>query len=124
VGLICGPLSPIAGGWGGSAPTLATLAALFCLTALPAFADEIDDCEQLGTTQLSNEANSPRVFTIDREALNFDKAETKVGSEFVSSVLHGPAKLNINSGAADPVRFICLHGGTGNGALFFWLLPN
>lgn len=99
-------------------------AAFLILAPLPAFADEIDDCEQLGATQLSNEANSPRVFTIDREALNFDKAETKVGGEFISSVLHGPARLGINSGAPDPVRFICLHGGTGKGALFFWLLPN
>jgi len=116
------PLSPLAGCWG--ALTLVAFAALLCLATPPASADEIDDCEQLGTAQLSNEANNPRQFTIDRDALNFDKAEVTVGSEFVSSVLHGPAKLAINSGEADPVRFICLHGGTGKGALFFWLLPD
>jgi hypothetical protein len=105
--------------------SLRALAALLAIAApLPALADEIDDCEQLGASQLSNEANAPRTFTIDREALNFDKAETKIGSEFISSVLHGPAKFGINSGPPDPVRFICLHGGTGNGALFFWLLPD
>ena len=110
--------------WPNVARGIFAIAALLLLAPLPAHANEIDDCEQLGAAQLSNEADRPRVFIVDRKALNFDKAETKVGSEFVSSVLHGPARLAINSGAPDPVRFVCLHGGNGKGALFFWLLPD
>ena len=41
------------------------------------------------------------------------------------SVLHGPAKLGgAGEGETERVRFVCLHGGTGKGALFFWLLPD
>ena len=105
---------------GGVGPTLAILFAL--ATSLPAFADEIDDCEKLGAADLARDSGSLRLFEIDREALYFDKAETMVGKEFVSSVLHGPAKLGgTGEGETERVRFICLHGG--QDALFVYTLP-
>jgi hypothetical protein len=108
----------------GVRPFLA-LAALLAIAPLPAFADEIDDCEKLAAADIARDAGSPKKFEIDRRAIYFDKAETTVGKEFVSSVLHGPAKLGgAGEGETDRVRFICLHGGTGKGALFFWLLPD
>jgi hypothetical protein len=103
----------------------ACAAPLFLLTSLPAFADEIDDCQKLGAEQIEKDSGHPAVFEIDRAALNFDKAEATIDKTFISSVLHGPAKLGgTGEGEVESVRFICLHGGTGKGALFFWLLPD
>jgi hypothetical protein len=98
------------------------LAALLAASSAGAAADEIDDCEALGKTQLS-ESSFDRPFEIDREKLYFDKAEAQVGSQFVSSVLHGPANMD-TGGEMESVRFVCLHGGTGVGALFVWFLPD
>ena len=99
-------------------------AAALLLAALPAaaVADEIDECEALGAEQLA-ESTFDRPFEVDREKLYFDKAEAQVGSQFVSSVLHGPANMD-TGGEMESVRFICLHGGTDVGALFVWFLPD
>lgn len=85
-----------------------SLAFALLIAALPAWAhaDEIDDCEALGTQQLT-ESTLERPFEIDLEQLFFDKAEAEVGSQFVSSVLHGPANLD-TGGEMEPVRFLCL----------------
>lgn len=102
------------------APVGAAVAAVL-LAAAPALADEIDQCREFGDSELAAEGIVGHV-EIDKEAVFFDKAEVNVGSQFVSSVLHGDARL-FYEGGDRPIRFLCLHGGIGVGPLFFWMLP-
>ena len=97
----------------------------FALLAAPgiAVADEVADCEARAAEEIGDKSNFRRPFEIIRDQLNLDKAETTVGTQFVSSVLHGPANLD-TGGEMEPVRFICLHGGENIGALFVWYLPD
>ena len=101
---------------------VAPLALLLALAALPAAADEVSECESRAAFDFSKESRGSRL-RIDRDALNFDKAEVNAGKEFVSSVLHGPAMLE-TSAESTRVRFICIYGGTGVGPLFVWVLPD
>ena len=101
---------------------LALALGLFAAPGIAA-ADEVADCEARAAETLGRESNFRRPFEIIRDELNFDKAETTVGTQFVSSVLHGPARLD-TGGEMEPVRFICLHGGENIGALFVWYLPD
>ncbi len=80
------------------------------------------ECESLAAFDFPKELRGSRLH-IDRDALNFDKAEVKAGKEYVSAVLHGPATLETSAGP-ERVRFICLYGGSGVGPLFVWLLPD
>lgn len=95
--------------------------ALAALLAGPAAADAIDECSTFGDAELAAEGVKGHV-EIDKDKIYFDKAEVNVGSQFVSSVLHGEARL-FYEGGDRPVRFLCLHGGIGVGPLFFWILP-
>lgn len=94
---------------------------LAVLLAMPAAADAIDECREFGDSELAAEGIKGRV-EIDKYKLYFDKAEVDVGSQFISSVLHGEGRL-FYEGGDRPIRFVCLHGGVGVGALFFWILP-
>ncbi len=47
---------------------------------------------------------------------------TRSVRKFVSTVYHGKATYQAG-GAPDEVRFICLHGGLGKGAVFVYTLP-
>lgn len=51
-----------------------------------------------------------------------DKFADKIGTQFVSTVYHGKATYQAAGAPAD-VRFICLHGGLGKGAVFVTTLP-
>lgn len=86
-------------------------------------ADEIDDCEKLGVETAKSDGTPDPHFVIDRIGINFDKAEAMVGSQFVSSVIHGGATLE-EGGEPLKIRYVCLHGGTDVGALFVWFLPD
>jgi hypothetical protein len=62
------------------------------------------------------------VIAIDRASIEVDKYAAKVGTLFVATVYHGKTMLH-ETGAPQNVRFICLHGGLGKGAVFFYTLP-
>ncbi len=89
---------------------LASLAALCALAAWPALAqksteDGLRDCEKLVAVKLKQENFEFKKFSIARADVEEDKFADKVGT--------APAE----------VRFICLHGGLGKGAVFVYTLP-
>ena len=107
---------------------LALVAALCALCAAPALAqksteDGLRDCEKLATVKFKQENPAFRKFAIDRAGVEEDKFADKVGTQFVSTVYHGKAVYQA-AGGPDPVRFICLHGGLGKGAVFVYTLPH
>ncbi len=84
--------------------------------------DGIRDCERLAAIQLKRHNAGFRQFTIHRGRVSVDRFADKVGSSFVSAVYHGTATFDSGKGPG-PTRFICLHGGLGNDALFVYTLP-
>ncbi|MBX9845323.1 MAG: hypothetical protein K2Z80_26275 [Xanthobacteraceae bacterium] len=84
--------------------------------------DGIRDCERLAVIQFKRHNAAFRQFTIQRGKVSVDKYADKVGGSFVSTVYHGTATYDAGRGA-QPTRFICLHGGMGNDALFVYTLP-
>jgi hypothetical protein len=84
--------------------------------------DGIRDCERLAAIQLKRHNAGFRQFTIHRGRVTVDRFADKVGSSFVSAVYHGTATFDAGKGPG-PTRFICLHGGLGNEALFVYTLP-
>jgi hypothetical protein len=107
---------------------LALAAALCALCAAPSAlaqkstADGLRDCEKLAAVKFSQENPAFKRFEIDRADVEEDKFADKVGSQFVSTVYHGKAVYQAG-GEPDYVRFICLHGGLGKGAVFVYTLP-
>ena len=107
---------------------LATVAALCALAAAPsAFAqkstdDGLRDCEKLAAVKFKQENAAFKRFEITRADVEEDKFADKVGTQFVSTVYHGNAVYQAGGEPAD-VRFICLHGGLGKGAVFVTTLP-
>lgn len=108
---------------------LALAAVLFALVA-PADAarrsatrfDGIRDCERTGYTQFLRHNPAFKRFTIDRTQVETDKFADRVGTLFVSTIYHGKASYEAANGV-QTTRFICLHGGTGRGAVFVYTLP-
>ena len=104
--------------------------ALLLALALPATAapraktrfDGIRDCERLAMTQFKRHNPAFRQFTVQRGRVTVDKFADRVGGSFVSSVYHGIATYDAGKGP-QTTRFICLHGGMGNAALFVYTLP-
>ena len=84
--------------------------------------DGIRDCERLAAIQLKRHNAGFRQFTIHRGRVSVDRFADKVGSNFVSAVYHGTATYDAGKGPGTS-RFICLHGGLGNHALFVYTLP-
>jgi hypothetical protein len=84
--------------------------------------DGIRDCERLAAIQLKRHNAGFRQFTIHRGKVTVDRFADKVGSSFVSAVYHGTATYDAGKGPGTS-RFICLHGGLGNHALFVYTLP-
>jgi hypothetical protein len=107
---------------------LALAAALCALAAAPsAFAqksteDGLRDCEKLAAVRFKGENPAFKKFAITRADVEEDKFADKVGTQFVSTVYHGNATYQAAGEPAD-VRFICLHGGFGKGAVFVYTLP-
>jgi hypothetical protein len=106
---------------------LASVALLCALCAAPALAqksteDGLRDCEKLAAMKFKQENPAFKTFAIDRANIEEDKFADKVGTQFVSTVYHGKAILQ-DTGAPQDVRFICLHGGLGKGAVFVYTLP-
>ena len=106
---------------------LAGVAALCALAAWPALAQKsteygLRDCEKLAATKFKQENAAFKKFAITRADVEEDKFADKVGSQFVSTVYHGKATYQA-AGEPAEVRFICLHGGLGKGAVFVYTLP-
>jgi hypothetical protein len=107
---------------------LALAAALCALAAAPsAFAqksteDGLRDCEKLAAIKFKGENPAFKRFAIARAEAQEDKFADKVGTQFVSTIYHGKAVYQAGGEPAD-VRFICLHGGLGKGAVFVTTLP-
>ena len=106
---------------------LALVAALCALAAVPALAqksteDGLHDCEKLAAKKFKQENAAFKKLEIVRADVEEDKFADKVGTQFVSTVYHGNAVYQAG-GEPDQVRFICLHGGLGKGAVFVYTLP-
>ena len=84
--------------------------------------DGLHDCEKLAAVKFKQENSAFKRFDIVRADVEEDKFADKVGTQFVSTVYHGKATYQA-AGAPDNVRFICLHGGLGKGAVFVYTLP-
>jgi hypothetical protein len=117
----------------GVTPSLATLTsgALLLALALPASAaprsktkfDGIRDCERLGSVQFKRHNPAFKRFVIDRATVEDDKYADKVAQTFVSTIYHGKATYDAATGPR-PTRFICLHGGVGQNAVFVYTMPD
>jgi hypothetical protein len=83
--------------------------------------DGLRDCEKLAAVKFKQENSAFKRFEITRADVE-DKFADKVGTQFVSTVYHGKAVYQAGGEPAD-VRFICLHGGLGKGAVFVTTLP-
>ena len=106
---------------------LALVAALCSLAAVPALAqksteDGLRDCEKLAAKKFKQENAAFKKLEIVHADVEEDKFADKVGTQFVSTVYHGKAVYQAG-GEPDQVRFICLHGGLGKGAVFVYTLP-
>jgi hypothetical protein len=106
---------------------LALALTLCALAAAPALAqksteDGLRDCEKLAAVKFKQENTAFKKFAISRPDVEEDKFADKVGTQFVSTVYHGKAVYQ-SSGEPAEVRFICLHGGLGKGAVFVYTLP-
>jgi len=84
--------------------------------------DALRDCEKLTAIKFKQENLAFKRFAITRADLEEDKFADKVGTQFVTTVYHGKATYRVAGESAD-VRFICLHGGLGRGAVFVYTLP-
>ena len=84
--------------------------------------DGLRDCEKLAAVKFKKGNSAFKRFDIVRADVEEDKFADKVGTQFVSTVYHGKATYQA-AGAPDNVRFICLHGGLGKGAVFVYTLP-
>jgi hypothetical protein len=106
---------------------LAPVLLALTLAAAPAVAqqsteDGLRDCEKLAAVNFKRDNPAFQRFAIDRTSIGEDKYAAKVGTQYVATVYHGKALLH-DTGAPQNVRFICLHGGLGKGAVFVYTLP-
>jgi hypothetical protein len=91
-------------------------------SAATASADEIADCEARLVGDAKRFDTGISSVRFDRADIRFDKYAAKVGSQFVSSVIYGPADIQ-GKGGPQRLTVICLHGGTGIGPVFAYTLP-
>lgn len=84
--------------------------------------DGLNGCERYAAVKFRRHDAAFRRFIIDRASVVADRVADKAGNQFISTVYNGKA---IYEAAAGPrtVRFICMHGGTGRGAVFVYTLP-
>ncbi len=84
--------------------------------------DGLRDCEKLAAVKFKQENPDFKKFAITRADVEEDKFADKIGTQFISTVYHGNAVYQ-SDGERDNIRFICLHGGLGKGAVFLYTLP-
>jgi hypothetical protein len=106
---------------------LAAVVVLCAFATVPALAqksteDGLKDCEKLAAVKFKQENPAFKKFAIARADVEEDKFADKVGTQFVSTVYHGKA-IYQSGGEPAEVRFICLHGGLGKGAVFVYTMP-
>ena len=101
---------------------LCALAAAPAALAQKSTEDGLRDCENLAVVKFKRANPNFKRFAIQRADVEEDKFADKVGSQFVSTVYHGKATYQ-DTGEPQAVRFICLHGGLGKGAVFVYTLP-
>ena len=85
--------------------------------------DGLRDCEKLAAVKFKPKNSAFKKFAITRADVEEDKFADKVGTQFVSAIYHGKAVYQAAAGEPADVRFICLHGGLGKGAVFVTTLP-
>ena len=99
--------------------------------ALPALAapraktrfDGIRDCERLAAVQFKRHNPLFRRFMIDRSSVEVDKYADSIGTTFVSTIYRGRGTYEAATGPSRS-RFICLHGGSAQDAVFIYTLPD
>lgn len=79
--------------------------------------DGLRQCERHASAHFRKHNPQFRRFVIDRASVSDDKYAAHLGTQFVSTVYHGKAMLDVGSGEKT-VRFICLHAGYRRGPLF------
>jgi len=80
-------------------------------------------CERYGAVEFKRRNPAFRRFIIDRSAVEVDDFADKVGNQFVSTIFHGKATYEANSGPRT-VRFLCLYAGSSKGPVFIYTLPD
>jgi hypothetical protein len=84
--------------------------------------DALNGCERYAAVKFKHHDMAFRRFVIDRSTVSSDRIADKAGNQFISTVYNGKAIYEASAGPKI-VRFICLHGGTGRGAVFVYTLP-
>ena len=85
--------------------------------------DGLRQCERHASAQFRKHNAQFRRFVIDRSSVHENKYADHIGTQFVSTVYHGRAMLDIGTGEKT-VRFICLHAGYRRGPLFVYTLAD
>jgi hypothetical protein len=103
-------------------------AALLVLAATPAASqktrfDALLGCERHAAVQFKLHNPAFRRFVIERASVEVDRFADKVGNQFISTIYHGNAILEVASGTKS-VRFICLHAGVAKGPVFVYTLAD
>jgi hypothetical protein len=87
-----------------------------------AAADGIADCERYGVTFFKRHGADVTKIQIEKgDALQINRYDDKVGSQFVSTEYIGFAQVTSPDGAKRQ-RFVCLHEGDGKRAVYFGLI--
>jgi hypothetical protein len=84
--------------------------------------DKLNECREFGIKEFANSPGFKTIELRDNGLFFEDKFDAFIGSQYVSTVLHGEGRLVLDTGAS-PVRFICLHAGAGEGPVFFYIMP-
>jgi hypothetical protein len=82
----------------------------------------LTECSHRAVMQFMRHDPAFKRFVIDRSSVSEDKYADRVGNQFVTTIYRGKATYEA-LGAPQRVSFICLHGGTGTGAVFVYALP-
>jgi hypothetical protein len=82
----------------------------------------LSECSRHAAVQFKRHNPAFRRFVVDRASVSEDKFADRVGNQFVATIYHGKATYEAAAGPKT-VRFICLHGGVGKGAVLVYTLP-
>jgi hypothetical protein len=106
----------------------AAAAAVLVLAATPAASqktrfDGLLGCERRAAVQFKLHNPAFRRFLIERATVEVDRFADRVGNQFVSTIYHGMATLEVAS-TTTTVHFICLHAGVAKGPVFVYTLAD